>query len=129
MKYEIFNEAGEVVNLIVAEQWFVDKYHAGRYRPYVEIIIPNVEITLPPVITRLAMMMRFTENEYMAALTAAKTDVEVEMWMDYLSASATVNLLSDRVKKGVNALLAKGVVTADRANEILSTKVRADEAP
>lgn len=129
MKYEILNEAGEVVNLIVAEQWFVDKYHAGRYRPYVEIVIPPKNIIRTAIITRLAMMLRFTENEYMAALTASKTDIEIEMWMDYLSASVTIDLVNPRVKRGVNALLAKGIITPERANEILSLVIQTEEIP
>lgn len=32
MIYKILNEAGEVINRIVAEQWFVEKYYPGRYR-------------------------------------------------------------------------------------------------
>lgn len=32
MVFEILNEAGEVINRIVAEQWFVDKYYPGRHR-------------------------------------------------------------------------------------------------
>ncbi len=36
MIYEILNEQNEVINLIVAEQWYVDKYYSGRYREYIE---------------------------------------------------------------------------------------------
>lgn len=32
MIYEILNEAGEVINRIVAEQWFVDKYYPEHHR-------------------------------------------------------------------------------------------------
>lgn len=32
MIYEILNDKDDVINRIVAEQWFVDKYYAGRYR-------------------------------------------------------------------------------------------------
>lgn len=129
MKYEILNEAGEVVNTILAEKWFVDKYHPGRYREVVEIVIPSQPIILPPIITKLAMMLRFTENEYMAALTAAKTDVAIEMWLDYLHASVTIDLLSDKVKRGVDALLAKGVITSDRADAIINDPVQDNERP
>ena len=32
MIYEILNDDGEVINRIVADQWFVDKYYPDRYR-------------------------------------------------------------------------------------------------
>lgn len=32
MKYEILNDAGEVVNTIVADQSFVDEHYPGKYR-------------------------------------------------------------------------------------------------
>jgi hypothetical protein len=32
MKYEILNDAGEVVNTIVADQAFVDEHYPGKYR-------------------------------------------------------------------------------------------------
>lgn len=32
MKYEILNDAGEVVNTIVADQSFVDQHYPGKYR-------------------------------------------------------------------------------------------------
>lgn len=34
--YEILNEQNEVVNTIIAEQWFVDEFYPGRYREYIE---------------------------------------------------------------------------------------------
>lgn len=32
MIYEILNDKDDVINRIVAEQWFVEKYYPGRYR-------------------------------------------------------------------------------------------------
>jgi hypothetical protein len=127
MKYEILDEEGNVVNTILAEKAFVDQYHAGKYREVVEIFIPGDPIIIQPTISKLGMMLRFTEGEYMEALRLAKTDVEVEMWMDYMHASQMIDLMSDRVKRGVNTLLAKGVVTADRANAILNDPVKDSE--
>lgn len=127
MKYEILDEAGNVVNTILAEKEFVDKYHPGRYREVVEILIPTQPIIAPPVITKLAMILRFSEGEYMDVLRAAKTDVEVEMWMDYLHASQMVELTGDRVKKGVNTLVGKGIITSARGSAILNDPVQDSE--
>lgn len=129
MRYEILDEAGNVVNIILAEKWFVDRYHPGKYREVVDIIIPDKPPVIHPAITKLAMILRFTEGEYMEALRMAKTDVEVEMWMDYLHASQMVDLVAERVKKGVNTLVSKGVITSSRGDAILNDPVQDNERP
>lgn len=129
MKYEILDGEGNVVNTILAEKEFVDKYYPGKYREVVDILIPDKPIITPPIISKLAMILRFSEGEYMDALRAAKTDVEVEMWMDYLHASQMVMLAEERVKKGVNALVSKGIITSDRGLEILNNPVQPNERP
>lgn len=43
--YEILNEQNEVINRIVAEQWFVDKYYPDRHRLYVEPEPDEPEVT------------------------------------------------------------------------------------
>jgi hypothetical protein len=129
MRYEILDEAGNVVNIILAEKWFVDRYHPGKYREVVDIIILDKPPVIHPAITKLAMILRFTEGEYMEALRMAKTDVEVEMWMDYLHASQMVDLVAERVKKGVNTLVSKGVITSSRGDAILNDPVQDNERP
>lgn len=43
MRYEILNDAGEVVNTIIADQLFVDENYPGQYREVAEPPAPEPE--------------------------------------------------------------------------------------
>lgn len=43
MRYEILNDAGEVVNTIIADQSFVDENYPGQYRGVLEPPAPEPE--------------------------------------------------------------------------------------
>ena len=61
MAYEILNDAGKVVNTIVAEEAFVEANYAGRYRLVEPSASPVVDPPPPPK----------TEEEKIADATAA----------------------------------------------------------
>lgn len=118
MIYEILDDNGNVINTINADQTFVDENYPGHYRE-----VPKVE--LPPiptwVITKLAMISRFTNAEYVGILSAQKTDVTVQAWYDAFYAATNVNLKDQRCIDGVNFLVSKNLLTQARADEILTT--------
>lgn len=82
-----------------------------------------------PIITKLAMINRFEDSEYVGILTAAKTDVEVEAWNNRFNAASYVDLSNQETIDGMNFLVSKNLITAARANEILTTPVSSDEVP
>jgi hypothetical protein len=59
MIYEILNDAGEVVNTIIADEVFVETHHAGRYR-----LVGPEPVADPPTPPK-------TEEEKLAEATAA----------------------------------------------------------
>ena len=126
MIYEILNDAGEVINTIVADQIFVEENYPGHYR---EIGPDPVPPPPPPVITKLAMIDRFTEAEYEGVLTTAKSDVQVQGWLDRFAAANQVNLDDSRTINGINLLVSKNLLTQARADEILTAPVQPNERP
>lgn len=82
-----------------------------------------------PIITKLAMISRFTRQEYVGIVSAKKTDVEVEAWYDTFYAATNVNLSSGMTLDGMNFLVSKNLLTQDRANEILIAPVMYNERP
>lgn len=68
----------------------------------------------------LAFRSRFTDAEKIAIYTAAKTNVQVQIWLDDLMAASDVNLDDSRTIAGVQALEAAGLIGAGRAAEILA---------
>ena len=82
-----------------------------------------------PIITKLAMIARFTRQEYVGIVSAKKTDVEVEAWYDTFYAANNINLESEMTVQGMNFLVSKNLLTQDRANQILTAPVETNERP
>ena len=90
---------------------------------------PVVIPVLPNIITKLAMIDRFTEAEYEGVLTAAKTDVQVQGWLDRFNVSNQINLDDSRTINGINLLVSKNLLTQERGSEILTAPVQDSERP
>lgn len=126
MIYEILNDAGEVINTIIASQEFVDAEYPGHYR----LVGPEpAPPPPPPIITKLAFRYRMTDQEYVGILTAAKTDVEVAAWVETFNMVSQINLDDPRTKSGLDMMVSKGLLTEQRETEILTAPVREDERP
>jgi hypothetical protein len=123
--YQILNDVGEVINRIVADEAFVEAAYPGRYR----LEGPESLIVDPAIITKIAMITRFLDAEYTGILSAAKTDVEVQGWLDRFYAAGSIDLGDTRTVDGINMMVSKGLLVPARATEILTAPVRPDEKP
>jgi hypothetical protein len=90
---------------------------------------PPAPSALPPVITKIAMLTRLTDAEYVGILAAAKTDVEIEGWLGRFNAANTINLDDQRTKDGMALLVTKNLLTQARATAILTDPVQDNERP
>jgi hypothetical protein len=90
---------------------------------------PSLPPPPPNIITKLAMIDRFTETEYEGVLTAAKTDVQVQGWLDRFASANQINLDNSRTVSGINLLVSKNLLTQERGQEILANPVEPDERP
>ena len=88
-----------------------------------------VPVPEPNIITKIAMITRFTDPEFVGILTAAKTDPEVEGWYARFSAATTINLDDARTVSGVDMLVTKTLLTQARATAILTDPVQPAERP
>jgi hypothetical protein len=125
MIYEILNDAGEVINTIVAEEWFVEQNYPGHYR----LVGPEPQPYIEPIITKVAFRFRMTDAEYVGILSAAKTDVEVASWVETFNMVSTIDLDNQRTKDGMANLVSKNLLTQARADEILTAPVQPGERP
>lgn len=82
----------------------------------------------PRVVSPYAFVNRYTMDERIAILQAAKTDVQVELILSELQTVARVRLDVEATKNGVNYLASIGVISESRVSEILADAT-ADEAP
>jgi hypothetical protein len=130
MIYDILNDSGEVINTIVADEAFVQAQYPGRYRFVADEREPlQLQIPLPPVITKVAMISRFTPQEYVGVVGATKTDVEVQAWYDLFQAANVVDLSDQRTIAGINSFVGKNLLTQARADAILTDPVQDSERP
>lgn len=125
MIYKILDDAGKVINRINADLDFVQQVYPGRY----ELEGPEPLFADPTVLSKIAMITRFTELEYAGILGAAKSDVEVQAWLDRFYSANTIDLGDSRTINGVNMMVTKGLLVPARATEILTAPVRPDEKP
>jgi len=83
----------------------------------------------PKIISKVAFRFRMTDAEYVGVLSAAKTDVEVQAWVETFNMVTRIDLDSQRTVDGLNVLVSKGLLTQERATEILSAIVLEGERP
>lgn len=124
MIYEIFDQEGNIINRIVAEKKYVDLKYPNRYREIKDFSPPK-----PPIITKISFRFRLTNSEYVDILNAAKTDTEVQAWVETFNMVSQIDLESSRTIDGISMMVTKGLLTSQRANEILSTPVDDSERP
>jgi len=94
-----------------------------------EFVDPRPPIIIPNIVTKVSFRFRMTDTEYVGILTAAKTDVEVQAWVETFNMVTRIDLDSQRTVDGLNVLVSKGLLTQERATEILSAIVLEEERP
>lgn len=99
-------------------------YENGVFSP--PVVVP---VVIPNIITKLATIERFTEDEYEGILLVAKSDVQVQGWLDRFAAATQINLDDSRTISGMDLLVSKNLLTQARANEILTAPVQPSERP
>lgn len=72
------------------------------------------------VTTSAAFMARFTPTEYAAVMDAAQTPGDVQDQFNLLLSEATVNYYDPRLAIGLDTLVVAGLLTAERAQELLA---------
>jgi hypothetical protein len=117
MRYEILDAVnGNVVNTIEASEDFCAEHY-----PFYRLVEESI-VTIPSVriLTKLAYMNRFTDSELAAIYTAAKSNVQVEVWLDKFKLAEEINLDDPSTIAGLQALESAGLLATGRSAEILA---------
>ena len=80
---------------------------------------PEPVIIYPKTITRLAFRNLFTMSEKLAIYQAAETNLQIKIWLDDLSNAEYVDLNDIRIQQDLQGLVALGLLTELRKEEIL----------
>ena len=114
--YNILDESGNVLNTIVADEEFMQQHYPNAN--YIE----RAEIQLPilKIISKASFRFKFTTAEYSALLLAAKTDVEVQTWVETFNLYTEINLDDPYVIESVDMMVNKNIIAPHRKDVILS---------
>ena len=69
--------------------------------------------------TSLEFLDRFTEDEQLTVVEATMQSAAVKLWYDRLLAAMFIDLTDPRTELGIDALIAGGLIAADRKAELL----------
>jgi hypothetical protein len=92
------------------------------------VFVDGPAVVLPSIITKLALLNRMTDAEFIGIINAAKTNAEVELWKTRFDAATTIDLADgSRVVAGFPMLVTKGLLTQERAAKILTDPIQPNE--
>lgn len=92
------------------------------------VFVEGPAIVLPSIITKLALLNRMTDAEFIGIINAAKTDAEVELWKTRFDNATSIDLNDgSRVVAGFPMLVTKGLLTQERATAILTAPIQPNE--
>lgn len=80
-------------------------------------------------VTRLAFRNRFSSAEKAALYNAAKTNVDIQIYLDDLNAASFIDLQRPDTRAAVQGLETAGLIGSGRALQILDAPIQPDEVP
>ena len=111
------------------------EYYIKRTTPsgaaITELVVEGASpvLTAATRITQLAFRNRFTPAEKVALYTAAKTNVDIQIYLDDVAAATFIDLQRADTRAAVQGLEAAGLLAPGRALEILDAPIQQDERP
>lgn len=92
------------------------------------VFVEGPPLVLPSIITKIALLNRMTDAEFIGIINAAKTDAEVELWKTRFDNATSIDLDDgSRVVAGFPMLVTKGLLTQERATKILTDPIQINE--
>lgn len=81
----------------------------------------------PRIISKLGFINRLGDDPYIAILSAAKTDVAVEAWLNKFNLMFNVDLEDAKVQSSVAMFVAKNLLTQEQADHVLNDPLQPSE--
>lgn len=125
MRYEILHQ-GTVLNTINAED---DSWVAAHYAEWRRVDEPIAPSTEPRLITRYALLNRFTTPELVAIEQAKDTSAELRVFTALVNAAQYIDLDEPKLASGLAMLEQAGLLAAGRAEEIINAPIQPKELP
>ena len=84
------------------------------------VVVPGPVPVATKEITKYQYIGLFTNEELVAIYTAAKTVVQLEVWLEKFRVAETIDLKDPKTLEGLQALEASGLLAPGRAMEIIN---------
>jgi hypothetical protein len=92
------------------------------------VFVDGPAVVLPSIITKIALLNRMTDAEFVGIINAAKTDAELELWKTRFDNATSIDLNDgSKVVAGFPMLVTKGLLTQERATTILTAPIQPNE--
>lgn len=79
-----------------------------------------IEKNTSRIMTQEAFTRRLLDDELRAIYQASKSSIDIEIWLDRFKMAKEIDLDDPFLINGVNGLVVAGILTSERAQEILS---------
>jgi len=116
----LITKADNSTDRIVADVHFVQNLcnqHNWTYQEVIEqVVSTNVQ---PKILSKKEFFDTFTYPELVAIYIAAKTNPIIEVYLDKIKVSESIDLSHQEAIDGVNAIEKLGLIAVGRAKEIL----------
>lgn len=112
--YNIFDEFGDVIKTLESDSEYMQSHYLSWQ--YVEVLNPKPK----SIISKADFFSRFSDNELVAIYSFARQDVQIEVYLARVNAQMEIDLASQRIKDGMDALAQMGVFSQNRIAEILA---------
>lgn len=122
MRFEILDEANTVVNVIVAEQDFVDAIYPGRYRLVAEaeaVAEPPATPTRTPL-TQLQFRLLLTVGERLTVRQIRQANAALDDFLDLMDFASEIDLSNPLTIQGLTYASMLGCFTPERLEMILA---------
>jgi hypothetical protein len=82
---------------------------------------PVIEVPIEPkIISKLGFLNRLGDDEYVAILAAAKTDVAIEAWINKFNLMGTIDLNDTKIQTTLSMFVTKNLLTQEQMDNILN---------
>jgi hypothetical protein len=84
---------------------------------------PPPEPVPPKFVSKLTFLDRLGDDEYVAILTASKTDVEIEAWINKFNLLSEIDLNDAKTAGWLTKFVSKNLITQEKADKVLNDPI------
>ena len=93
---------------------------------YTSVAPPSVPEP-PKIISKLGFLNRLGDDAYIAMLTASKTDIELEAWINKFNLMTSIDLNDSKIQQWIAKFVSKNILTQENADKLIQDPLQPSE--